>query len=95
MFVFAGMAGSQVFEWSDLDSEIKTAGLKDVSGGAYITDSFDDCSHNRTLLPLQTCEPCTHYRRGSANHDHRLVSGNMRHNWRTGKLTHEGAASNL
>jgi hypothetical protein len=29
-FSFAGMAGNQVLEWSDLDTEIKTAGLKDV-----------------------------------------------------------------
>ena len=29
--VFAGMAGAQVLEWVDLDGEIKTAGLKDVS----------------------------------------------------------------
>jgi hypothetical protein len=29
MFVFVGVAGSQVLEWSDLDTEIKTAGLKD------------------------------------------------------------------
>jgi hypothetical protein len=26
-----GMAGNQVLEWTDLDSEIKTAGLKSVS----------------------------------------------------------------
>jgi hypothetical protein len=32
IFVLVGMAGNQVLEWSDLDSEIKTAGLKDVSG---------------------------------------------------------------
>jgi hypothetical protein len=29
-FSFAGMAGNQVLEWADLDTEIKTAGLKDV-----------------------------------------------------------------
>ena len=29
-FAFAGMAGNAVLEWSDLDTEIKTAGLKDV-----------------------------------------------------------------
>jgi hypothetical protein len=29
-FAFAGMAGNQVLEWADLDTEIKTAGLKDV-----------------------------------------------------------------
>lgn len=28
--LFAGMAGMQVLEWADLDSEIKTAGLKNV-----------------------------------------------------------------
>ncbi len=27
---FAGTAGNQVIEWADLDTEIKTAGLKDV-----------------------------------------------------------------
>lgn len=27
---FNGMAGNQVLEWADLDSEIKTAGLKNV-----------------------------------------------------------------
>lgn len=26
-----GMGGHQVMEWSELDTEIKTAGLKDVS----------------------------------------------------------------
>lgn len=25
------MAGNQVLEWTDIDTEIKTAGLKDVS----------------------------------------------------------------
>ena len=29
--LFAGMAGNQVLEWADLDTEIKTAGVKDVS----------------------------------------------------------------
>ena len=37
IFVLAGMAGNQVLEWSDLDSEIKTAGLKDVSGVTYLS----------------------------------------------------------
>ncbi|KAH9988078.1 hypothetical protein BJV74DRAFT_839926 [Russula compacta] len=46
---FKGMAGSEVLEWPDLDSEIKTAGLK-----------------NHPLAPPDL-----------------LVSGNMRHNWRT------------
>jgi hypothetical protein len=27
---YKGMAGQQVFDWFDLDSEIKTAGLADV-----------------------------------------------------------------
>ena len=30
IFAFVGMAGNVVLEWSDLDTEIKTAGLKDV-----------------------------------------------------------------
>jgi hypothetical protein len=29
-FAFTGMAGNEVLEWYDLDTEIKTAGLKDV-----------------------------------------------------------------
>jgi hypothetical protein len=29
-FAFAGAAGNQVVEWTDLDTEIKTAGLKQV-----------------------------------------------------------------
>lgn len=28
---YKGMAGNQVLEWSDLDSEVKTAQLKNVS----------------------------------------------------------------
>ncbi len=30
-FTFAGMAGNQVLEWADLDTEIKTSGLKSVN----------------------------------------------------------------
>ena len=30
-FAFSGSAGNEVLEWVDLDSEIKTAGLKDVN----------------------------------------------------------------
>jgi hypothetical protein len=37
IFVLAGMAGNQVLEWSELDSEIKTAGLKDVSGISFLS----------------------------------------------------------
>jgi hypothetical protein len=44
IFVLAGMAGNQVLEWSDLDSEIKTAGLKGVRGVSYLsTRCFADC----------------------------------------------------
>jgi hypothetical protein len=32
----AGTAGNQVLEWVDLDSEIKTVGLKDVSDVSYL-----------------------------------------------------------
>ena len=31
MFAFAGSAGNEVLEWVNLDSEIKTAGLKNVN----------------------------------------------------------------
>jgi len=46
---YKGMSGTQVFEWADLNSEIKTAGLE-----------------NDPLAPPDL-----------------LVSGNMRHNWRS------------
>ncbi|KAF8270058.1 hypothetical protein EI94DRAFT_1771038 [Lactarius quietus] len=53
---YKGMAGNQVLEWADLDTEIKTAGLKDVRG----------------VCPAL-----------SESRLRRLVSGNMRHNWRS------------
>ncbi len=31
MTCYVGMAGGSVLEWSEIDTEIKTAGLKDVS----------------------------------------------------------------
>jgi len=49
MMQYKGMSGNQVLEWADLDTEIKTAGVK-----------------NDPLAPPDL-----------------LVSGNMRHNWRT------------
>lgn len=30
--MYSGMAGNQVLEWTDIDTEIKSANLKDVSG---------------------------------------------------------------
>jgi hypothetical protein len=91
MSVLAGMAGNQVLEWVDLDSEIKTAGLKQVRRKeveALVSPFRSLTVVHRMLLPLRTCESCTCHRRGSSNYDHRLVSGNMRHNWRTGKPIH-------
>lgn len=88
------MAGSEVFEWPDLDSEIKTAGLKNVSGGICFVTLLSWSVPHRTLLPLQTCTPYVYHTRDTANRDHRLVSGNMRHNWRTGKSIHKRTASN-
>ena len=35
-FAFAGMAGNQVLGWPDLDSEIKTAGLKHVKKKCHL-----------------------------------------------------------
>lgn len=55
-----GMAGNQVLEWADLDSEIKTAGVKNVS--AYYHRFFPnyELTHppypNRTLWLLLICE---------------------------------------
>jgi hypothetical protein len=40
--IFAGMAGAQVLEWLDLDDEIKTAGLKDVSRRCLLCVSLPD-----------------------------------------------------
>ena len=48
------MVGTQVLEWTDLDSEIKTAGLKDVSGFPSIIPCGLIVS-DRTLLLLQIC----------------------------------------
>jgi hypothetical protein len=61
IFVLVGMAGNQVLEWSDLDSEIKTAGLKDVSRVAKFLISQCGASltvSHRILLPLRTCTRC-------------------------------------
>lgn len=38
---FKGMAGEQVLEWTDIDSEIKTAGLQDVCGSLSALCSCD------------------------------------------------------
>ena len=43
MFAFAGMAGNQVLEWADLDTEIKTAGVKDVNEKCDL--SHDSLAH--------------------------------------------------
>ena len=32
---FKGMSGNQVLEWADLDTEIKSVGLKDVSYSVF------------------------------------------------------------
>jgi hypothetical protein len=49
---YKGMAGNQVLEWFDLDSEVKTAGLKNVSSvwSSTISLSFDPLS----LVPYFT-----------------------------------------
>jgi hypothetical protein len=58
---FKGMAGNQVLEWTDIDTEVKTANLK-----------------NDSLAPPDL-----------------LVSGNFRHNWRTGKEVDSGSSTFL
>jgi hypothetical protein len=57
MSVFPGMAGNQALDWSQLDSEIKTAGLKDVSGVVYFTDGLVDCSHIGPSCPSGLVSP--------------------------------------
>ena len=37
---FKGMAGEQVLEWADIDSEIKTAGLQDVRCPLPVVDEL-------------------------------------------------------
>jgi hypothetical protein len=58
IFVLAGMAGNQVLEWKDLDSELKTAGLKDVSGVSQLSTRCFADRLTRILLPLLTCTRC-------------------------------------
>ena len=91
MSVLAGTAGHQVFEWSDLDSEIKTAGLKDASRGVCLSKQRSLTVPRRILSPLRICTLWYCLQKSPANSDLRLVNGNMRHNWRTGKLIHNSA----
>ena len=79
-----------MLEWVELDSEIKTAGLKNVSGRIYFTVPFVDCPHIGSSCPTGLVSPvfAIDSEGGLTNLDHRLVSGNMRHNWRTGKPIH-------
>lgn len=58
------MAGNQVLEWADLDTEIKTAGVKNVSAACH-TGGFKQVTYALLIpryayrtrwLPL-TCEP--------------------------------------
>ena len=58
---YKGMAGNQVLEWSDLDTEIKSVGLDNVSNfrlwrlGRIIANLLDFL-RLRTLLPPRTCK---------------------------------------
>jgi len=47
------MAGNQVLEWIDLDSEIKTAGLKNVSAAFYmpLADNIQIWNNQDPLAP--------------------------------------------
>ena len=57
-FQYKGMAGNQVLEWADLDSEIKTANLKNVSILAMqflgVIEMLKALLHRTLLLP-PTC----------------------------------------
>ena len=50
------MAGNQVLEWFDIDSEIKTANLKDVCTSHDSSGLNDADVTFRTHLPLPICE---------------------------------------
>jgi hypothetical protein len=46
------MAGNQVLEWTDLDTAIKTAGLKDVRGSLNdIRGCYSDMGKQDPLAP--------------------------------------------
>jgi hypothetical protein len=52
---------------------------------------------HRILLPLRNCTQCVCYGITAANcdNDFRVVNGNMRHNWRTGKSIRNSTASDF
>ncbi len=50
------MAGNQVLEWSDLDTAIKTAGLKDVRESLVPFADVTQTKENRIPWLLQICE---------------------------------------
>ena len=49
------MAGGEVLEWTDLDSEIKTAGLKDVSSCSSPATTHSLIFLDRIHLLLRIC----------------------------------------
>ncbi|KAG6816401.1 hypothetical protein H0H87_006313 [Tephrocybe sp. NHM501043] len=58
---FKGMAGNQVLEWANLDTEIKTANLKNVRTQVRLwmyssLRSQGPCTVHRTPWPPLTCE---------------------------------------
>ncbi|PSR81756.1 hypothetical protein PHLCEN_2v6265 [Hermanssonia centrifuga] len=82
------MAGNQVLEWTDLDDEIKTAGVDSVSPHLPIFPRirlYTVIYINRIHWPLPICKlisSVTEILNFTTPHE-RLVNSNMRHNWRT------------
>ena len=88
----AGMAGNQVLEWFDIDSEVKTANLKDVScqpPPAHLSAMLSVCVR-RTLWrpPICSSARTSGEQRRSILSEHADANGNgnaTSHNWRIGE----------
>ena len=63
------MAGNEVLEWANLDTEIKTAGLKDVSGCSSPVATRGLTFSDRILLLLRICMVCSCHGGNSADPD--------------------------
>jgi len=79
------MAGATVLEWATLDSEIKTAGLKDVGGCSSSTRPTGLCSRIGSSCSSGFVWLAPVVEETRLTLVYRLVNANMRHNWRSGK----------
>lgn len=54
---YKGMAGNQVLEWADIDSEVKTAQLKNVGILSFVLNCRLTSEAFRIHLLLRICKP--------------------------------------